>query len=132
TIPAATFSDVPSGAGYPFVYVEAAAAAGIVKGFPTATPSEVPRFGPYENVLRIQVAQMLARAGSEKLDPPPPGIVHPFYDAPSYAEAELAPIWQMGIIKGRSSVVYDPWTPATRGQVAEMLFRLRSVFQARP
>lgn len=129
---AATFGDVPLAEGYPFVYVEAAAAAGIVRGLGTTTSTGAPQFGPYESVSRLQVASMLARAGGEKLDPPPPGIVHPFYDVPAYADTEVQSVWAMDIVKGRSAVSFDPWIPATRGQVAQMLFRLRSVLRARP
>ena len=56
---APTFGDVPVSDGYPFIYIEAAAAAGIVKGLGTTTPSGAPRFGPYQKVSRVQVALML-------------------------------------------------------------------------
>lgn len=127
-----TFGDVPASTGYPFIYVEAAAAAGIVKGLAATTPSGEPLFGPYQNVSRVQVALMLGRAGGEKLDPPPAGILHPFYDVPSFADAEVQRIWAMGIARGRSAVTFEPWASATRGQVAQMLFHLRTVLQARP
>jgi hypothetical protein len=128
----ATFADVPVVDGYPFVHVEAAVAAGIVKGLGTTDGAGRPLFGPYSQVLRLQVAQMLARAGGEKLDPPPAGIVHPFYDTPDYAEAELLRVWEMEIVRGTSASSFGPWSAATRGQVAAMLFRLTSVLQARP
>ncbi|MBK5257049.1 MAG: S-layer homology domain-containing protein, partial [Vicinamibacteria bacterium] len=127
-----TFGDVPVSDGFPFIHVEAAAAAGIVKGLGTTTSSGAPRFGPYLNVSRVQVALMLARAGGEKLDPPPAGILHPFYDVPALADAEVQNIWAMEIARGRSAVAFEPWASATRGQVAQMVFRLRSVLQARP
>lgn len=128
----ATFADVPAGEGYPFVHVEAAAAAGIVKGFGAVEPGGRPLFGPYRQVSRIQVAQMLARAGGEKLDYPPAGILHPFYDTPDYADSEVLRVWEMEIVKGRAASAFDPWSPATRGQVAAMLYRLMSVLQSRP
>lgn len=128
----ATFADVPVVDGYPFVHVEAAAAAGIVKGLGTTDGAGRPLFGPYQQVLRLQVAQMLARAGGEKLDLPPAGIVHPFYDTPDYAESDLLRVWEMEIVRGTSASSFGSWSSATRGQVAAMLFRLISVLRARP
>ncbi|MHB1343211.1 MAG: S8 family serine peptidase [Thermoleophilia bacterium] len=127
----ATFFDVPAGEGYPFVHVEAAAAAGIVKGLGVDAAGRM-LFGPYQQVSRLQVAQMLARAGGDKLDFPPLGIVHPFYDMPGYAESELLRVWEMEIVNGRSATMFDPWSAATRGQVAAMLYRLMNVLQSRP
>jgi hypothetical protein len=75
---------------------------------------------------------MLARAGGDKLDLPPLGIVEPFYDLPAYAEAEVSSVWEMGIAKGRGATLFDPWKPATRGQVAEMLYRLEGALASRP
>ena len=76
-----TFADVPAADGYPFVYVEAAAELNIVRGSGTGPDGSV-LFGPDRSVTRVQLAQMLARAGGDKLDLPPPGIVEPFYDLP--------------------------------------------------
>ena len=126
-----TFADVPAADGYPFVYVEAAAARDIVRGT-GAGPGDPVLFAPDRSVTRVQLAQMLARAGGDKLDFPPVGIVEPFYDLPAYAEAEVSSVWQMGIVKGRGATFFDPWKSATRGQVAEMLYRLEKVLAARP
>jgi subtilisin family serine protease len=127
----ATFADVPAADGYPFVYVEAAAGRDIVRGSGAGSDGTV-LFGPDRSVTRVQLAQMLARAGGEKLDLPPLGIVEPFYDLPAYAEDEVSSVWEMGIAKGRSATFFDPWKPATRGQVAEMLYRLEMVLADRP
>lgn len=127
----ATFADVPAADGYPFVFVEAAAARGIVRGLGDGT--SIPSlFGPDRSVTRVQVAQVLSRAGGDKLDLPPSGIVEPFYDLPAYAVGEVSSVWEMGIVKGRSATSFDPWKPATRGEVAEMLYRLEQVLAARP
>jgi len=126
-----TFADVPAADGYPFVYVEAAAGLDIVRGSVTG-PDGTVLFGPDRSVTRVQLAQMLARAGGDKLDLPPLGIVEPFYDLPAYAEKEVSSVWEMGIAKGRGATVFDPWKPATRGQVAEMLYRLETVLAGRP
>lgn len=126
----ATFADVPAADGYPFVYVEAAAARDIVRGSGAGPGPAL--FAPDRSVNRVQLAQMLARAGGDKLDFPPLGIVEPFYDLPAYAEGEVSSVWQMGIVKGRGATFFDPWEPATRGQVAEMLYRLEKVLAARP
>lgn len=127
----ATFADVPAADGYPFVYVEAAAGRDIVRGSEAGSDGTV-SFGPDRAVTRVQLAQMLARAGGEKLDQPPLGIVEPFYDLPAYAEGEVSSVWQMGIARGRSATFFDAWEPATRGQVAEMLYRLEKVLADRP
>jgi subtilisin family serine protease len=127
----ASFGDVPAADGYPFVYVEAAAGRDIVRGS-VAGPDGTVLFGPDRSVTRVQLAQMLARAGGDKLDRPPLGIVEPFYDLPAYAEAEVSSVWEMGIAKGRGATLFDPWKPATRGQVAEMLYRLEGALASRP
>lgn len=127
----ATFADVPAADGYPFVYVEAAAARDIVRGS-GAGPDGPVLFAPDRSVTRVQLAQMLARAGGDKLDLLPLGIVEPFYDLPAYAEAEVSSVWEMGITKGRGATFFDPWKPATRGQVAQMLYRLEKVLAGRP
>jgi len=127
----ATFADVPAADGYPFVYVEAAAGRDIVRGS-GAGPDGPVLFRPDGSVTRVQLAQMLARAGGDELDLPPRGIVEPFYDLPAYAEAEVSSVWEMGIAKGRGATFFDPWKSATRGQVAEMLYRLEKVLASRP
>ena len=54
---AGTFSDVPNeGAGYPFDYVEEAAANGVVGGFTDGS------FGPYNYVTRVQLTRIVVRA----------------------------------------------------------------------
>ncbi len=127
----ATFQDVPVADGYPFVYVEAAAEEGLVRGLGPGSDGGV-LFGPQHDVTRLQVAQVVARAGGEKLDMPPAGIVQPYYDVPAYAEPEVMAPWEMGIVHGRGATTFDAWSGATRGQVAEMLYRLRRVLASRP
>ena len=126
-----TFADVPAADGYPFVYVEAAAGRDIVRGNGSG-PGGTLVFEPERPVTRVQLAQMLARAGGDKLDLPPLGIVEPFYDLPAYAAKEVSSVWEMGITKGRGATFFDPWKPATRGQVSEMLYRLEKVLAGRP
>ncbi len=130
----ATFRDVPVAPGYPYAHVEAAAVAGVVNGLSgTQVPGDARLlFGPYQPVSRVQVARMLSRAGGEKLDLPPAGIVLPFYDLADDAGEEVAPVWEMGVVRGRSATGFAPWSSATRGQVAEMLFRLETVLASRP
>lgn len=127
----ATFADVPAVDGYPFVYVEAAAARDIVRGS-GAEPDGRVLFQPDRSVTRVQLAQMLARAGGDKLDLPPLGIVEPFYDLPEYAQDEVSSVWEMGIARGRGATFFDPWVAASRGQVAEMVYRLERVLLGRP
>ncbi len=114
---------------YPHDYVAAAAAAGITKGLdPDVYGPNV--FGPYENITRAQVVTMIVR-GAEKLAPkalsaPPAGFAGALGDfSPQHAPAMRRAEYN-GLLAGvtKYGPEWDPWRPATRGEVAQMLYAL--------
>ena len=113
----ATFPDVPlSSDPYPFDFVEEAAARQWVLGFGDGT------FRPYDNVTRAQVALMVARAGD--LSAPPPTFQTPFTDVPAFAAEAVRTLYFHGLIAGKTATTFDPYSPATRGQVARIVSNL--------
>jgi hypothetical protein len=117
-----SFSDVPyAGVPYPFDFVEEAAAAGIVLGFPGGT------FQPNANITRAQMALMITRAGGDNLATPPVGYVTGFNDTGSLgaeAQAAIAKCKFNNIISGKNATTFAPFESANRGQAAKMLFNL--------
>jgi uncharacterized protein YkwD len=119
-----TFSDVRyTGNAYPFDYIEEASAEGIISGRGDHT------FGPTEKVTRLQLAMMLVRAGGADLPTPPTGYKCPFTDVPAYARSDVAKAYFNGILSGKSSKLFDPYSSATRGQVAKMVYSLCKILQ---
>jgi DNA-binding beta-propeller fold protein YncE len=119
------FEDVPSGTVYPYQYVQAATAAGIIRGVTTWPP----RFAPYERVTRVQLVRMLLRSAESVGSPLPPSLGPvPFKDVkaddPDYAA--IAAAYSAGLISGRPSpeggLTFDKYRFATRGQVSKMVF----------
>jgi DNA-binding beta-propeller fold protein YncE len=122
------FIDVPADSGtYPFDYVQEAARQGIVSGV-TVDP---PRFDPYEAVTRIQLARMAVRAAAAVGSPlPVPQGASPFWDINS-GDPDLPTImaaYQAGIVSGipgaDGHLRFQPYSPATRGQTARIVFNL--------
>ncbi len=138
------FQDVerPTDDLYPDDYVATAAANGIVKGFDSRT------FGPYETVTRAQVVSMVVRAlerlRPDRLETPPaswdPRV--PFgadsqwgpyagWDDASHGAA-IRSAWYNGLLSiwnrdggsdpSANERSWDPWAPATRGEVARVLY----------
>jgi hypothetical protein len=109
---------------YPHEYVAAAAAAGITVGTAPGL------FSPYVDISRAQVVTMIVRAAQslspEQLLPLPSGytgslgLFEPTH-GPAMALAECN-----GILEGLDGFgsAWDPWRPATRGEVAQMLWNL--------
>jgi|WetSurMetagenome_2_1015567.scaffolds.fasta_scaffold52635_2 uncharacterized protein YkwD len=119
-----TFSDVPyRGVPYPFDYVEEAAALHIITGYSNGT------FAPSKNITRLQLAVMLVRAGGDDLLQTPAGYVCPFTDVPAGARADVAAAVFNGIVSGKSAHTFDPYSSATRGQVAQMVYSLCKILQ---
>jgi uncharacterized protein YkwD len=117
-----TFADVPYwGEAYPFDFVEEAAALGIVQGYPDGT------FAPEAFVTRLQLARMLVRAGGDGLAAPPPGFSCPFVDVPDYAREAIAIALYNDLLAGKTETIFDPYSTATRGQVARMVYGLTQV-----
>ena len=119
-----TFSDVPYvGSAYPFDYVEEAAGLKIITGHGDG------RFLPGSYVTRLQLALMLVRAGGNHLSKPSAGYSLSFTDVPDYGEEAVEIARFNGILSGKSSGRFDPYNPATRGEVAKMVFGLTNVMR---
>ncbi|HZK48601.1 MAG TPA: S-layer homology domain-containing protein, partial [Thermoleophilia bacterium] len=121
-----TFVDVPQPAAqteanrFPFDFVEKAYVNDIVKGVTATT------FVPYGNITRWQLALMIARAGGSHL-PPMTGSVMPFTDLAGVSNEVQSAILlchDYGILDGTSATTFDPWSSATRGQAAKMIWNL--------
>lgn len=118
-----SFVDVRyDGSPYPFDFVEEAAALHIITGFNDGT------FGPAKNVTRLQLVQMLVRAGGKALAQPPAGYAC-FEDVPAYAKDAVMIARFNGLASGKTATCFDPYSAATRGQVAQMVFQLLRVTQ---
>jgi hypothetical protein len=109
---------------YPHEYVGAALAAGITKGTGATT------FSPWANVTRAQVVTMIVRTARslarDRLVEPPEeyvgaiGAFNPVH-TPNMRVAEYNGLLADLVGFGAG---WDPWAPATRGEVAQMLWRL--------
>jgi hypothetical protein len=117
-----TFTDVLwRGEPYPFDFVEEAVALGIIKGRDDDT------FGPNANVTRAQLALMLVRAGGDVLVRPPAGFPCPFTDLPAHAREAITVAYHNGLLSGKTATQFSPYSNATRGQVAKMVYGLLRV-----
>jgi uncharacterized protein YkwD len=117
-----TFSDVPyTGFDYPFVFIEQAAALGIVEGYENGA------FRPGSTLIRTQLALMLVRAGDLGLATPPASYVCPFTDVPAYAWEAVRVAHYNNLLSGKTATEFDPYGPATRGHVAKMVYSLTQV-----
>jgi hypothetical protein len=122
------YSDVPVAAGDSTAdFVREATDAGIVMGFPDGT------FRPDETVTRIQLARMIVRASQTYLASPPPG-----YDA-GFSDVDIPDLsftnWAAynHLVDGKAPGRFDPWSTATRGHAARILFGVwRLLSQPRP
>lgn len=120
-----SFRDVPlpstqNAPRYPYDYVEEARAAGIVQGKAQGV------FAPWDDISRVQLALMVARAGKDFLIPAGPDD-SPFRDLGALSEEArraIAVCYQNGIINGQSPTTFNPYGRATRGQAAKMTWRL--------
>lgn len=122
------FIDVSADSGtYPFDYVQEAARQGIVSGVTT----DPPRFKPYDAVTRIQLTRMAVRAAAA-VGPPLPVTqgTSPFWDVKA-TDPDLTTIlaaYQAGIVSGipgaDGHLRFQPYSPATRGQTARVVFNL--------
>lgn len=124
-----TFSDVPSvfdANGYPYDYIEEAAALGIVSGFNGGT------FHPYSPITRAQLVLMITR-GAEAAGKPLPEytggdkvfadvpLSHPYYQ-------EIMTAYTAGILSGSPGsggrLYFHPYSSASRNHVAKMTANL--------
>ena len=109
-----TFTDAAPGAWYADA-VAWAAAEGIISGYGGG------RFGPNDPITREQLAVILWRYAGF---PVPPNLLLDFpfaNNACGYALDALRWAVEQGIISGYSNGRLEPKTPATRGQVAQIL-----------
>lgn len=110
---------------YPHEYVAAAAAQGITKGVRDGA------FAPYDPIKRAQVVTMIVRAAENvwpgALEAPPTDFVG---ELASFADPTHGPTMRSaeynGLTEGLSGFGpgWDPWRPATRGEVAQILWNL--------
>jgi len=114
-------SDIPSwGQGS----VAASVAAGYLKGYPVGD-SKI-EFEPLKNITRVELAAVLARVSTEKLDTQQ-------IQATNFADQEKIPEWakdavdtavQAGLIKGYPDGTFQPQKDVTRAEAVAMLDRL--------
>lgn len=114
---------------YPHDYVATALAYGITNG---TAPG---RFSPYANISRAQLTTMVVRAAQRVH----PGLILPleadyYVHTPSRFDPTHAPNWDLadfnGLFGGLGSYPRgDPWQPATRGEVAQLLWNLQGLVE---
>jgi N-acetylmuramoyl-L-alanine amidase len=109
-----TFSDVPTTHTF-FCYVETAVNHGIISGYADGT------FKPENNVTRGQLSKIVVSAEGWADDCPTPGH---FSDVPPsdpfFCFIETA--YNHTIISGYADGTFRPGNPATRGQIAKIVF----------
>lgn len=136
------FDDVEKSEGnelYPDHYVAVAAREGIVKGtLVKGIPLDPPRFAPYDSVTRAQLITMAVRAGTVRaglraddasgqfvLASPPvdwTGELPRINDAAHGNNIRWAEY--NGLLDGIALKQWDVWAPASRGEVAQVLWAL--------
>ncbi len=114
----ASFPDVAyTGQPYPFDYVEEAAGQEIVEGYVGGL------FGPFDDITRIQMLRMVVRAGDRWLVEPPAGYDPGFIDLAPADEALVAKAEFNNLIDGTTPATFEPYAPATRGHVAQVIYK---------
>ena len=112
---------------YPQVYISALYSAGAIEG---TGPG---RFSPYESVTRAQLVTMIVRA-LRTLDPsalsePPAGFTPAVGSFSVSYDESMSMAEYNGLLDGLESYGpnWDPWAPATRGEVAQILQNLAAL-----
>jgi hypothetical protein len=112
---------------YPHDYVAAAYQAGITEGLTTST------FGPFENISRAQVVTMVVRA-LRRLQPGvlpdlPAGYQGSLGSFDTVHGPTLLAAQNGGLLVGMAGFGpdWDPWAPASRGEVAQLLWNVSSI-----
>ena len=109
-----SFSDVPASNPF-FTYIETGRLFGIFSGYGDGT------FRPYAQVTRGQLVKMVVNAnGWTLINPPTARFTDVPVGAPFYAEIETAACYN--IISGYSDGTFRPNGPATRGQIAKIVY----------
>ncbi len=99
-------------------FIEEAVALGVINGCDDGC------FWPNANVTRAQIALMLARAGGDDLRQPPVNYSSPFLDVPPFAAEAVDVAHYNGLVSGKTADSFSPYSSATRGQVAKMVYGL--------
>jgi hypothetical protein len=127
-VPASPFNDLGPDVSpfYPGGFVAAAYQAGLVQGADPTT------FNPYGTVTRAQVMTMVVRAArafaADRVQAVPPGWSGALssYTDPTHGEnAQVAEC--NGLLEGIDLAGWDPYGPATRGEMAQMLYNLMAL-----
>ncbi|WP_374711871.1 S-layer homology domain-containing protein [Symbiobacterium terraclitae] len=121
-----SFTDVASTDWF-YGDVETAAAAGLIQGF-------AGQFRPQDQISRQEMAAVLARGLRryqadllpEAVEGLPAGLADRDEIA-SWAAADVALVYQLGLVKGRSETSYAPLATATRAEAVVILKRLLEV-----
>ena len=123
-----TFSDVTTfdANGYPYDFVEEAAALGIVNGYSGGI------FKPYDPITRAQLVLMITRGATAAGKPLPEytGSAKVFSDVPLSHPyyRQIMTAYQAGILSGKTGPggrpYFDPNSPASRNHVAKMTANL--------
>jgi len=112
-----TFPDVAyTGQPYPFDFVEEAAQQGVVVGYDNGN------FGPFDTLTRIQMVRIVVRAAGSRLADPPAGYQTGFTDVAAADVAFVAKAEFNGLLGGQAGGVFQPYSPATRGEVAKVIY----------
>ena len=127
TVPFGDLGPDDPGTLYPHQYVAALAARNVVEGTGDG------EFGPWDTVSRAQLATMLVPAvqasDGTALDPVPDGYTGALglFGAPHDANLALAEF--NGLLSGLDGLgaSWDPWKPATRGEMAHIVSNLLSL-----
>jgi len=99
-------------------FIGEATRAGIVEGFLDGT------FRPGDTVTRIQLVRMVVRTAEYWLSAPPPGFDAGFTDVLAADLPYVNWAYYNGLVLGKSPGRFDPWSIATRGHGARVLYGL--------
>lgn len=111
----AHFSDVPRNSTF-YPYIETAYARGIISGYSDGTfqPSAAVSRGAISKIVILAAGWTVQNPASDHFGDVPSGTT--FYSAIETAAAH-------GILSGYSDGTFQPYSPATRGQVAKIIYR---------
>ncbi len=116
---------------YPYDYVQEAVAYGLVQGSEDAAGQPVYR--PGESITRLQLAQIVARMARNLKGYAPVPVVAgnpPFVDVPEYGLADAALARELGLMRGYTGGVFQPYLSARRAHVAMVMTRYRALSDA--
>jgi hypothetical protein len=109
---------------YPHFYIAALFSLGAVEG------TSANQFSPWDSVSRAQLVTIAVRAlrtlAPEAVGEPPAGFVSSMGSFSPSHEKSMRIAEYNGLLEGLSGYgsAWDPWAPATRGEVAQILHNL--------